>query len=419
MAFASSLDKVRRVGINFFLGFSSGLPIALCGSTLQAWLASAHVSLIAIGFATLIGQPYAYKFLWAPFMDKYIPPFLGKRRGWMLLTQLLLILTLILLSQLEPNLHLTLMLSLALALAFFSASQDLTVDAYRTEILEESERGFGASLTTIGYQIALVISGGMALGMANFWGWKLTYLVMSSLMLIGVFASLLAKDPISSEKSTSSHGLLQPFIQLIKKFSFKTFVWIVLVLVFYKLGDALILTLNSTFLLQGLHFSLLQIGIANKTVGLLSAIAGGFVGGLLLIRISLFKALILFGLLQAFSNVGFWILAHVGHDFPLMIFVMGISQFCSGLGTVALLALLMKLCDKEYSATQYALLSAMASLGRIYVGPLAALLVKNFGWELFYFLAFLSSFPGVFLIFSINKLLKDRPTTPNNPSRGN
>ncbi len=407
--------KAKRVGVNLFLGFSSGLPIALCGSTLQAWLSTSGVSLIEIGFATLVAQPYAYKFLWAPLMDKYLPPFLGRQRGWMLIAQLLIISTLIFLSFLNPEDHLKLILMMALLLAFFSASQDITIDAYRTEILEESERGLGASLTSIGYRIALIASGGIALGLADYWGWKITYLSMSILMLIGIFTNFLAPKIISQNLSQEKFNhqfsnqfltsFWTPFFELFKKFPLKKFIFILFVLIFYKFGDALVLALNSTFLLQKLHFSLLDVGLANKTIGLVSGIAGGLVGGLILIRMSLFKALIFFGLLQAFSNLGFWFLAHMGHDFWLMIFVMGTDQFCSGLGTVALMALLMTLCDKKYSATQYAVLSAITSLGRVYVGPLAAIIVKDLGWEVFYLLVFVLSFPGVIAVFGIKNFL--------------
>jgi PAT family beta-lactamase induction signal transducer AmpG len=404
-------QKARRIGVNLFLGFSSGLPIALCGSTLQAWLSTSGVSLIEIGFATLIAQPYAYKFIWAPFMDKYLPPFLGKQRGWMLIAQLLIIFCLIFLSFLSPEHHLKILLVMGLLLAFFSASQDITIDAYRTEILEPTERGLGASLTTIGYRIALIASGGFALGIADYWGWKITYLSMSFCMLIGIIANLCAPE-ISPEKPNPQISasfwvsLWTPFLELFQKFSGKSLFYILLILIFYKFGDALVLALNSTFLLQDLHFSLLEVGLANKTIGLLSGIAGGLIGGLILMRMNLFNALILFGLLQAFSNFGFWFLAHQGHSFWLMIVVMGIDQFCSGLGTVALMAFLMTLCDKKYSATQYAVLSAIASLGRIYVGPLAAVLVKSIGWEFFYVFVFLLSFPGVVAVFGIKNFLK-------------
>ena len=403
MTFPCSSIFLRRVGIQLLLGFSSGLPITLCGSTLQAWLSVSNISLMEIGFATLVAQPYAYKFLWAPFMDKYLPPVLGKRRGWILITQLILIFLLILVSFLNPVQHLGLLLSLGLLLAFVSASQDTVIDGYRAEILEESERGLGASLFTIGYRVGLIISGGFALGLASLWGWQTTYLCMSGLMLIGVIGNLLALEPSTLPTQVSSISFFSPFIQLFKKFPIKTLISLLLVVLLYKLGDALVLSLSSTFLLQDLHFSLTQVGLANKTVGILMSILGAFVGGLCLIRLSLFQGLLWFGLLQAFSNLGFWFLAHHPPSFLWMASLIGVDQFCSGLGNVAFIALLMKLCDKQYSATQYAVLSAIASLGRIFIGPLAAFLVKTVGWETFYFLSFLLSFPGVLFIFFIRR----------------
>jgi len=399
----ASLPFIRRVGVQILLGFSSGLPITLCGSTLQAWLSVSNISLVTIGFATLLAQPYAYKFLWAPFLDQYCPPFLGKRRGWILITQVLLILLLIFIAFQNPEQHLKIILGSALLLAFISASQDTAIDGYRTEILEDHERGLGASFFTLGYRVGLMISGGLALGLAEFWGWKNTYLCMSGLLLIGVLGNCFAIEPPQTKTVVSTISFWSPFLQLFKRFSPKTCFSLFLFILFYKLGDALVLSLSSTFLLQDLHFSLSDVGFANKTMGIFMSIVGALFGGLLLTRIPLFQALLGFGLLQALSTLGFWFLSYAHPSFFMMISIIGIDQFCSGLGNVAFIALLMKLCDREYSATQYAVLSAIAALGRIYVGPLAALLVNAFGWESFYLTSFWLSFPGLMILFLLPK----------------
>jgi PAT family beta-lactamase induction signal transducer AmpG len=392
------------VGVQAFLGFSSGLPIALAGSTLQAWLSVSNVALMNIGLVSLLTQPYAYKFLWAPFLDKYIPPFLGKRRGWILITQLVLIFLLVIFSAMNPSSHLDVILGLGFLLALTSASQDIAIDAYRTEILTEHERGIGVSLFMIGYRIGLIASGGFALGLADLWGWKLTYLCMSGLMLVGVLANLIAKEGSPPETSHRSSSFFEPFIALYRQFSFKSWCAILSVLLLYKLGDALVLSLSSTFLLQDLHFSLTAVGLANKSVGILMSILGGFVGGLLLIRLSTIQGLFFFGLLQALSNGGFFLLASHSMGFIGMASVIGMDQFCSGLGSVAFIAFIMGLCESSYSATQYALFSAIASLGRIYVGPFAAWMVEEWGWSAFYLISFLLSFPGVICLFGVRSI---------------
>ena len=328
----TSVAVIRRIGVQALLGFSSGLPIALAGSTLQAWLSVSNIALMNIGLVSLVTQPYAYKFLWAPFMDKYLPPFLGKRRGWILITQLILILLLIIFSSIDPSSHLYAILGLAFLLALTSASQDISIDGYRTEILADAERGIGASLFMIGYRIGLIASGGFALGLADLWGWKLTYLCMSGFMLIGVLGNLIAKEPESSKTAPLKNAsFFDPFIALYRRFSFQSWCAIVAILVLYKLGDALVLSLSSTFLLQDLHFSLMELGVANKSIGIMMSILGGFVGGLLLIRLSILQGLFVFGLLQAFSNGGFWILST--HS-------MGLIGIASVIGTVLIGVLL-------------------------------------------------------------------------------
>ncbi|NCX93397.1 MAG: MFS transporter [Gammaproteobacteria bacterium] len=402
----SGMKLNRRVWINLFLGFSSGLPLALCGSTLQAWFTDAGLSLMTIGFLSLVGQPYAFKFIWAPLMDRFIPPFLGRRRGWMLITQLLLILLIATLTLFDPKLQIKTMVGLAFLLAFVSASQDIAIDAYRTNILHPHERGLGASFTLIGYRSAIVVSGAIALAMAQYLGWKITYLFMSACMVVGIIGSFLAPEPAQTTSPASfKDAVVNPFKEFFHRYRFTVSLAILLALIFYKMGDAFALALNSTFLLRDLHFSLSEVGFANKVVGLASCIAGGLAGGFLMYRWSLFKALMGFGLIQTLACLGYLALAIFGHHLELMMCAIALEQFTSGLGTTAFLALLMSLCHPKFSATQYALLSALTAIGRIYVGPLSAALVSHFGWVWFYGFVFAAGWPGLFIIWVLKKPL--------------
>jgi MFS transporter, PAT family, beta-lactamase induction signal transducer AmpG len=383
-----------------FLGFSSGLPLALTGTTLQAWFTSAHIPLMTIGALSLLGIPYTLKFLWAPVMDYYSIPKWGKRRGWILLTQFFLVLSLLVLSQLDPSSQAVFMGFIALAIAFFSASQDISITAYQTEILLPQERGMGAAYYVFAYRVALLISGGFALIFADYLGFKLTYEIMAFLIFLSMFTVQMAPQPL--EKVSCLHSI----VDLIKAgwadlFQREKIVWILLFIVFYKLGDALALSLMTNFLLQGLGFSLTEVGLAYKVVSFVATIFGALAGGALLSKWNIYRALLCFGLAQAFSNLFFVALAMAGKHYTLMAVSIFIENFCSGLSTAALLAFMMSLCHANYTASQFSLLSALASLNRVFLGPLAALLVAQFGWIPFFMYAFLLSFPGIVFLFFV------------------
>ncbi|MDF2529837.1 MAG: muropeptide transporter AmpG [Gammaproteobacteria bacterium] len=392
----------------FFLGFSSGLPLALTSSTLTAWYTQAGVSLIGIGLLTLIGQPYIYKFIWAPLMDKFIPPFLGRRRGWLIITQGLLIACIMLMACFSPSSHPKLLALLALLVAFVSASQDNTSCAVLVEVPSEEQKGLASAVYISGYRVAVIVSGAMALIMAQNIGWHLTYLIMGSMMLIGIITTLLIPEPkvaVSTTKPSIYEYVALPFIDLFKRYGAKASVMLIAVIILYKLGDAFALSLNTTFLLRDLNFSLTDVGVANKGVGMISSIAGGIIGGLLMTRLNLFRSLIIFGLFQAASNLAFMWLAYIGHHYAGMLFAIFAENFCGGLSNTGFLVLIMTLCNKQYSATQFALFSAFASLGRVYVGPIAAMMIDHWGWMWFYFGTFLISLPGIAMLPLIKRHL--------------
>jgi len=379
------------------LGFASGLPLALTGATLQAWFTEANVSLKTIGTLSLLGIPYTLKFLWAPLMDHYGFSRLGKRKSWILLTQLALVFSLLLISEMEPSIQAGSIGLVALMIAFFSASQDISVNAYTTDVLHQEERGLGAAYTVFAYRIALLVSGGLALIFADYFGWKRTYEFMALLMLFTMIPTYFS--PRTIELKSSAQNVYQTMIQALADIlQREKIILILFFIIFYKFGDALALALITNFLLHGLGFTLTEVGLAYKVVSFVAMILGGFVGGVILTRWNIYRALLVFGIAQAFSNLTFAALAMIGKDFYFMAVSVFIENFCSGLSTAALLAFMMSLCDHRFTASQFALFSAVASLGRVFLGPIAALMVDNLGWVQFFVWSFVICFPGILLL---------------------
>ncbi len=385
------------------LGFSSGLPIALTASTLQAWYTTAGVSLVAIGFLTLVGQPYAYKFLWAPLMDRFIPPFLGRRRGWILISQLSLVSTIFFMAWLQPAQQPFLMASMAMLVAFLGASQDIALDAFRAETLDQSQRGIGSAAWVGGYRVGMIISGAMALLLAEALGWRITYIVMSLLMFIGIITNFFAVEPSTSFVRTPeklSVAVFGPF----KEFLSRPYaIAILLLIVLYKFGDAFAMSLSNTFYLRYLGFSLVELGTISKTLGIVASIMGAVLAGVMMVRWKLYRSLAIFGWVQGVSILAFIAMALAGKSYSVFAITVFIEQFSSGMGSTAFVALLMALCDHRYTATQFALLSALAAVGRIFIGPIAGVLIEHTSWIFFFFCGFLFSLVALGLLFWLSK----------------
>lgn len=394
-----------RVVAVLFLGFSSGLPLALSGGTLQAWLTIEGVDIRTIGLFSLVGLPYTLKFLWSPLMDRFVIPVFGRRRGWIVLCQLCLIGIILGMSVTSPQNSLGFLAFLAFGLTFVSASQDVAIDAYRTEVLRERERGIGAAVSVTGYRVAMLVSGALALILSEFLGWRATYMLMALMMSLGVVAVWLGPEPEDPGVPPASmkEAIAGPFTE----FFSRPGVWSLLALiVLYKLGDAFAGSLTTTFLIRGVNFSVGEVGAINKGMGLASTIIGALFGGLLMARLRLFNSLLIFGILQAVSNLSFMVLAMVGKNYPLMIFTIAFENLAGGMGTAAFVAFLMALCNHRFTATQFALLSALASLGRVFVGPLSGVLVDEMGWTVFFFTTFLFALPGLILLWIMKEVVK-------------
>jgi PAT family beta-lactamase induction signal transducer AmpG len=380
------------------LGFASGLPLALTSGTLQAWLTTAGVDLRTIGILTLVGLPYTLKFLWAPVMDRFVPPWLGRRRGWMIAAQLGLLAGIAVMAESGQGRLSWVLGGLALLVAFLSASQDIAFDAYRADLLRPAERGLGAATSVTGYRIGMLVSGALALILSDQIGWYSTYLLMASLISVGIISTLLGPEPAVAVRapSTLQEAVIGPLEQF---FSRSLAPALLLLLVLYKIGDAFAGSLTTAFLIRGVGFSPTDVGMANKALGLIVTIIGALAGGALMTRMQLFNSLLVFGILQAVSNLSFMLLAAVGKNYPTMIAAVAFENLAGGMGTAAFVALMMALCDHRYTATQYALFSAIAAVGRVLVGPPSGFLVEAVGWQTFFFFTFLAALPGLVLLW--------------------
>lgn len=401
-----------RVYPLLLLGFASGLPLALTGGTLQAWATVAGVSLQEIGFLTLVGTAYTLKFLWAPLVDRYAFPLLGRRRGWMLVSQLILAVLIAAMGLLDPGNHLMWLAVLAVMVAFWSATQDIAFDAYSTDVLRDEERAAGAALKVMGYRVAMIVSGGLALVLAGTWlGWQYTYMLMGGFMALCALATWLAPEPERVVRAPRT--LAQAVVEPLREFFNRPGAWaLLLLIVLYKLGDAFAGALSTTFLLRGVGFGVEEVGMVNKVFGLAATILGALAGGALMSRMGLYRSLMLFGILQAISNFGYWVLAVTPQNLITMGTVVALENICGGLGTAAFVALLMALCQQQFSATQFALLSALSAVGRTYLaGPLTPPLVESMGWSGFFVLTVFIALPGLVLLWWMRGMVKRLDST--------
>nr|WP_313371759.1 muropeptide transporter [Achromobacter animicus] len=399
MTAASNVYTSPRVAPLLVLGFASGLPLALTSGTLQAWATVEGVPLQEIGFLTLVGTAYTIKFLWAPFVDRFAPPVLGRRRGWMLVTQLLLAVAIMAMGTLSPSSTLMALAVLAVLVAFLSATQDIAFDAYCTDVLRKDERGAGAAIRVMGYRLAMIASGGLALIMADQWiGWGNTYMVMGGLMMLCALATLWAPEPehVARPPRTLREAVNEPLREFFMR---RGAMEVLLLIVLYKLGDAFAGALSTTFLIRGAGFTPTEVGTVNKVLGLAATIIGALAGGSLMARWGLYRSLMAFGLLQAVSNLAYWLIAISPKNLWLMATGVGIENLCGGLGTASFVGLLMALCHQRFSATQFALLSALSAVGRTYLaGPLTPPLVDYLGWPGFFLLTVAIALPGLVLL---------------------
>ncbi len=482
MSFRSSALAVfadRRIGAMLWLGFASGLPLALSGGTLQAWLTVSGLDLKTIGFFTLVGLPYTFKFVWAPLLDRFEPSWRGalgaRRKGWLVILQLALAATCWWLAAIDPKQELMMLGVAAVLLAFLSASQDVVFDAYRNDVLETEQRGAGAAVSVFGYRMAMLVSGGLALVVADQWlGWPNTFRAVGCLFVLLALGSLrVPAVRVAVAVRTSARAEWIGFVAMVvcgvaawyllralpwagwlgefgankfgkllvdtvsmlaafgaalyaaRKVGFPSFtapwdaffsqqhaVALLALIVFYKLGDAFAGSLSTTFLIRGAGFTPSEVGTVNKVLGLIATIVGALAGGLWLAKRPLWGALMAFGILQAVSNLGYWLIAVSPKSYPLMASAITLENLCGGLGTAAFVAFLMTLTDARYTAAQFALLSALAAVGRVYVGPSAGVMVESFGWPTFFLWTVVAALPGLLLLAWLRSTIERLASKP-------
>lgn len=384
------------------LGFSSGLPLPLTSGTLQAWLTVAGIDLRTIGIFALVGLPYTLKFLWSPLMDRFVPPWLGRRRGWIIVAQFCLFFGIFVMGLVSPEKAPFMLAGLALLVAFTSASQDIVVDAYRTDLLQEVERGIGAATFVMGYRTAMLVAGALALILSDRIGWQVTYLIMASLMAIGVIGTFIGPEPDGHIKppGTIEEAIWGPLRDF---FSRKSALIMLLTIVLYKLGDAYAGSMTTAFLIRGAGFTVTDVGTINKGMGLIATIVGALFGGTLMMKLGLFRSLMVFGLLQMVSNLSFMVVAWLGKNYPAMIFAVAFENLSGGMGTAAFVSFVMALCSSRYSATQFALLSSLSALGRVFISPTSGYVVESVGWATFFLLTTCTALPGLLLLWWVRE----------------
>lgn len=438
---AAAVYTDRRVLAILFLGFSSGLPLALTFGTLSVWLTEAGVDKTTIGLFALMGVPYTFKFLWAPLVDRMPIPFLtrslGRRRGWAVATQLALAAAILALGSTDPAQDPGLTALLAFVVAFCSASQDIVIDAYRVEILEERQFGAGAAMIVLGYRIGMLVSGAGALYLASYAGWQAAYALMAALMTVGLATILLNPEPrrAQSRESAEQEARIAHYLQArphLRGWKAQTLAWIygavispfaefmgrrgwALILLFillYKFGDALAGVMSNPFYVE-LGFSKVEIANISKLFGLGATIIGGFIGGVMVNRLGIVRSLLLCGILQMLSNLMFVGLALTGYSLPMLTLTIAVENLSGGMGTAAFVAYLSGLCNVAYTATQYALLSSFMSFGRTLLSSSGGWLADHMSWPSFFLLTTAAALPGLLLLLWMTRRYAPAPTVPD------
>jgi PAT family beta-lactamase induction signal transducer AmpG len=402
MADALPLSQVlgqRKMVILALLGFASGLPLYLTNRVLQAWMRVEQVDLATIGLFSLVALPYSLKFWWAPLMDRFVPPFLGRRRGWLIVTQLALLVAIAAMSLQDPQRSLQMLAINAILIAFLSASQDIVADAYRTDVLNHKEMGPGASIYVLGYRVALLATGALAFFLADRMSWPTVYLMMSLLMLIGVVAVLNAPEPVLRDPPPRNfrEAVIHPFREFFRRAGFLGGLLVLAFVVLYKLPDAYATSMATPFLLD-LTFTQTDIGAIQGGLGIAATIVGVAAGGYVVARLGINKSMWVFAGLQALSNLAYYALAVTGKDYGMLVGAMVIESFCTGLVTAGFVVFLMSLCSTRFSATQYALLSSLLGVSRdLFVAPAGAV-AQITGWSTYFLLTVLVAIPSVLLL---------------------
>lgn len=390
----------RRMLICVFIGLSSGMPLYVLFQLVPAWLRDEGVSLTEIGLFALVGIPYTWKFLWAPLMDRWVPPFLGRRRGWMLLCQVALLVAIGVLGMFEPSRSLATIAWLAVAVAFFSASQDVVLDAYRRELLPDAELGLGSAIHVQAYRISSLVPGSLSLVLADSLPWSSVFWITGAFMMVGVCMSLLIPEPDTElpPKQGLRDAVVAPFSEYLGRRGWRGLLLVLGFMFLYKIGDNMATALSTPFYLD-MGFSKTQIGLVAKHAALWPAIVGGLLGGVVMLRLGINRSLWLFGVVQLVSILGFAVLASSGPVLWLLAAVIAFEYLGVGMGTAAFTAFIARETSRVYAATQFALFTALAALPRTFANASTGVIVEQLGWVAFFLLCAVIAIPGMLLLF--------------------
>ncbi|MBI5918853.1 MAG: AmpG family muropeptide MFS transporter [Nitrosomonadales bacterium] len=409
----------RRMAICVFTGFASGLPLYLLLNLVPAWLRSEHLDLKTIGLFALIQFPYTWKFLWSPLLDRYALPLLGRRRGWMFLTQVGLLVSIATLGGFSPQTELSTIVLFATLLALLSATQDIALDAFRREILSDAELGLGNSVHVNAYRIAGLVPGSLSLILADHFAWDTVFMVTALFMLPGIAMTLLVREPNAAVvPKTLRAAVVEPFREFIGRQGWRSALFILAFIFLYKLGDSLCTALATPFYLD-MGYSKSDIGLIAKNAGLWPAVIGGLLGGLWMVKIGINRALWLFGAVQLLAIFGFAWLASLGQQAEIgavqrldLAFVIGLESFGVGVGTAAFVAFIARSTHPAYTATQFALFTSLAAVPRTFANATTGWLVEGLGWTNFFLLCALLAVPGMALLVKIAPWRSDETGQP-------
>jgi len=392
----------RRMLICVFTGFTSGLPLYLLIQLVPAWLRAEGVGLAEIGFFALIGFPYTWKFLWSPVMDRFTLPFLGHRRGWMLVTQVALLVSISVMGFIKPDLSIWTVAYLAAAVAFFSASQDVVLDAYRRELLPDVELGLGNAVHVQTYRLAGLVPGSLALILSDHLPWHMVFVVVALFMLVGIILTLVIDEAISepTPPKTMGEAIVEPFREFLGRKGPQTAALILLFLFLYKLGDSMATALQTPFFID-MGFSRTEIGSVAKFAALVASIFGGLFGGVVMIKLGINRALWIFGVVQVVSILGFALLSVVGTNLWMLGVANAFEYLGVGLGTAAFVAFIARTTNPAFAATQFALFTALTAVPRTLANAVTGVIVEQIGWTSFFLLCTVLAIPGMLLLFKV------------------
>ena len=398
-----SVFRSRRMAVLFVFGFASGLPLFLTGQTLQAWLTAEHASLDVIGAVNSFGLAYTLKFLWAPLLDRFTLPLLGRRRGWVVVFQVALMVTIAAMGMVDPIEQPALLGVLAISVAFLSASQDVVLDAYNADLLEPRERAAGTSIYVLGYRVAMLVTGTLALVMADHLPWRVIYGTMALLMSVGIVGTLFAEEPQRAQRAptTLQSGLVQPFVAFVRKLGWRRTVLVLGFAALYRFGDYFAQSLILPFLKDGIGFEYTEIAAVNKALAFVGTAIGGVCAGGLVARFGLRRMLVAFGALAAATNLFYVWLAFVGKSLPIFCAAVLCDNIATALGVAAFIAVLMSATTASVSATQFALLTSLSSVGQRLFGRYAAAVVHTVGWSGFFGTTVAMAIPGLVLAWFV------------------